>query len=340
MLFKNSLRIRKQQSGLTLVELMVAMVLALLITMAAAGALVIARQGFSNVDAAAQLRDNGRFIQDMLQRIGVQTGYKSLQYAATKRAVSTDGISDTPASNVFGLNNASRTTSNTWDQGTTRSSGAVGYGSDILVLRYQASASTVNSTASDGTIIDCMGISPTTIPSAREDRVVSIIHIGTSANGEPSLMCSRSSTGMAPYDSQPIIQGVENLQFLYGVDGIGPGNAVVPIPANTADSVPERYLRADQLTVSGNDAATNANWQRVRSIRVGLVLRGATGSAIDRSSQTFYPLGSSKASSTGTEGSAFSNSNDPGTTFTPTADGRLRQVVTFTIHLRNYQEDL
>lgn len=332
-----------RQQGLTLVELMVAMVLALLIAMAAAGALLIARQGFSNVDAAAQLRDNGRFVQDMLQRLGAQTGFKSLQYAATKRPASTDGISETPAPNVFGLNNASRTTNNTWDAGSTRASGSVGYGSDILVLRYQASMSTVDSTASDGTMIDCMGISPTAIPDAREDRVVSILHIGTSANGEPSLMCSRSNTGMAPYDSQPLIQGVENLQILYGVDGIGPGNTVVPIPASTADSVPERYLRADQLTVSGNASATNANWQRVRSIRVGMVLRGAAGSAIDNSSQTFYPLGSSKGSSNGTEGSAFASTTatvDPGTTFTPTADSRLRQVVTFTIHLRNYQEDL
>ncbi len=31
--------------------------------------------------------------------------------------------------------------------------------------------------------------------------------------------------------------------------------------------------------------------------------------------------------------------NDPGTVFTPTADGRLRQVVTFTVHLRNNQRE-
>ncbi|QXZ10155.1 PilW family protein [Comamonas sp. Y33R10-2] len=330
---------RARQHGLTLVELMVAMVLALLISMAAAGALFIARQGFTNVDAAAQLRDNGRFAQDLLQRIGTQAGFKSLQFAATSQPTSTDGISDTPAPNVFGLNNASRTISNTWDAGTTRASGSVGYGSDILVLRYQVSTSAVSSTTSDGTMIDCMGISPTAIPTDRQDRIVSILHIGV-ANGEPSLMCSRSDTGAANYDSQPLVQGVENFQVLYGVDGIAPGNSTVPIPASTADSVPERYLRADQLTVTGNTAATTANWQRVRSIRIGMVLRARAGSAIDKTTQTFYPLGEAKSSSSGTAGSAFEASNDPGTTFTPAVDGRLRQVVTFTIHLRNYQEDL
>jgi type IV pilus assembly protein PilW len=130
---------------------------------------------------------------------------------------------------------------------------------------------------------------------------------------------------------------VENFQVLYGVDGIAPGNTTVPIPS-AADSIPERYLRADQLTVAGNDVATYANWQRVRSIRIGVVLRGPPGSAVDSSSQTFYPLGVSKGSASGAKGSGFANNTtDPGTVYTPTSDNRLRQVVTFTVHLRNFQ---
>ena len=150
-------------------------------------------------------------------------------------------------------------------------------------------------------------------------------------------MCSRSNTGDAPYDTQPLVQGVENFQVLYGVDGVAPGNTVVPIAA-APDSIPERYLRADQLTVAGNDIATYANWRRVRSIRIGVVLRGAPGSAVDRTSQTFNPLGVSKGSPSGTPGSAFAdNTNDPGTVFAAAADGRLRQAMTFTVHLRNFQ---
>ena len=322
-----------------MVELLVAMVIALLIAIAAAGALFVARQGFTNVDAAAQLRDNARFAQDTLQRVGVQVGFKSLQYAATQQSSNVDGIS-VSAPNVFGLNNASRTSASTWDAGTTRTANSAGYGSDILVLRYQTNTTSDNSTSSDGTMIDCMGIGSTAPPSSRDDGMVSILHVGVGSDGEPSLMCSRSATGTAPYDTQPLIQGVENFQVLYGVDGIAPGNTTVPIAASTADSVPERYLRADQITVNGNDPATYANWQRVRSIRIGMVLRSSVGTAIDKSSQTFYPLGAAKSAATAAIGSAFASTSDPGTTFTPTVDGRLRQVVTFTIHLRNYQGDL
>ena len=329
-----------RQAGLTLVELLVAMVIALLIAIAAAAALFVARQGFTNVDAASQLRDNARFAQDTLQRIGVQVGFKSLQYAATQQSTNVDGISTLTAPNVFGLNNASRTNATTWDGGTTRTASSVGYGSDILVLRYQTNTTSTISTSSDGTMIDCMGIGSTAIPASRDDRMVSILHVGIGSDGEPALMCSRSATGSAPYDTQPLIQGVENFQVLYGVDGIAPGNTTVPIPANTADSVPERYLRADQITVNGNDPATYANWQRVRSIRIGMVLRSSVGTAIDKSSQTFYPLGAAKSAATAAIGSAFASTSDPGTTYTPAADGRLREVVTFTIHLRNYQGDL
>ena len=83
--------------------------------------------------------------------------------------------------------------------------------------------------------------------------------------------------------------------------------------------------------------ATNANWRRVRSMRIGVVLRGPANSAQDRTAQTYYPFGAGVATSGGAKGSALSSMSDEGTIFSPTADGRLRQVVTFTVHLRNDQ---
>ncbi|CAN7627164.1 PilW family protein [Acidovorax delafieldii] len=334
-------RIIGRQKGVTLVELMVAMALGLLIALAAAASLLISRQGFTAVDAASQLRDNGRYLQSLVQRLGVQAGYRDIRFATdtTAKANQAYGAS-TPPPNVFGLNNASRVVSDSWKAGTARTSGQLGYGSDILVLRHQTSSSIPDSTTSDGTMIDCSGVASTVAPTGLDNKLISIIHVGVGPDGEPALLCSRSDNGAEPYDDPPlpIISGVENFQVLYGVDGIAPGNTTVPIPSTSADSIPERYLRADQLTVAGNDAATYANWQRVRSIRIGVVLRGPRGSAVDNSSQTFYPLGISKGSTGGTAGSGFgNNSTDPGTIYTPTVDSRLRQVVTFTVHLRNFQ---
>ena len=75
---------RSRQSGLTLVELMVALVISMLISLAAVSALVVSRQGFNTLDVTSQLRDNGRFVSDLVQRLGVQTGYKDIFYATRR----------------------------------------------------------------------------------------------------------------------------------------------------------------------------------------------------------------------------------------------------------------
>lgn len=334
---------KPHQRGLTLVELLVAMVLGLMIVVAAAAALLVSRQGFSTVDAASQLRDNSRFVRDLIQQLVVQAGYKNLEFVAAASPRTTANSTSQPP-NIYGLNNRSRTSKQTWREGDNRAASSVGYGSDILVLRYQTSTFTTFPPKSDNTIINCMGSSPNEISENANDRLVSILHVGMDTTNEPSLMCSTAPTNdyvdIKPGKPQPLIRGVESFQVLYGVDGVAPGNVIQPISPDTADSVPERYLRADQLTVTsdGKDAATHANWARVRSIRIGMVLRGPPNSAAEKSSQTYFPFGVAKAGASDAPGSAYAVSDDPGTSFTPPLDGRLRQTLSFTVHLRNHQE--
>ena len=75
---------RTMQRGFTLVELLVAMVISLLVALAAVAALIASRQGFSGVDAASQLRDNSRFVSELVQRVVVQAGYQTV--ATTRKA--------------------------------------------------------------------------------------------------------------------------------------------------------------------------------------------------------------------------------------------------------------
>ena len=315
------------QRGLTMVELLVAMVIGLLISLAAISALLVSRQGFSAVDASSQLRDNGRFVSELIQRLGVQTGFRDALYAGGVPPT-VAGLAVDPEPNIMGFNDALIDSTNPFTGFVTRTSAD---GSDILVLRYQTAETFPGSGISDGSMIDCKGGASTTVPIDRYDRIASAIHMADS-NGEPSLMCTTVSTAGVT-DTQPIVRGVENFQVLFGVDQVVAGIAPIGVP----DTVPDSYLRADQLTVAGNSVATNANWRRVRSIRVGMVLRGLPGSALDQSAQTFYPLGPARSSGTGTIGSAMSSALDKGSIFAPTTDSRLRQVVTFTVHLRNEQ---
>ena len=320
-----------KQAGLTLLELLVAMTLGLLIVLAAAAALLVSRQGFFAVDAASQLRDNARYAQSIVQRVGVQAGFKNINMLVPPPP-------EDPANpfepSVFGINNAKRSTSTAWDAGSTWGTSDAGKNSDILVLRAHVSTTTGEvGSPSDGSMIDCLGEAPP-VTSELDGGFFNILHVQASSAGEPALMCTRAAAG-GGFEAQPLVQGVESFQVLYGVDNVFPNSA----PTGATDSVPDRYLRADQLTVTGNDAATYANWRRVRSLRIGMVLRSQPGSAVDTASQTFYPLGTSRSSASGAIGSAFAHAtNDPGTVFTPPVDRRLRQVVTFTVHLRNFQD--
>ena len=307
------------------------MTLGLLIVLAAAAALLVSRQGFFAVDAASQLRDNARYAQSIVQRVGVQAGFKNINMLVPPPP-------EDPANpfepSVFGINNAKRSTSTAWDAGSTWGTSDAGKNSDILVLRAHVSTTTGEvGSPSDGSMIDCLGEAPP-VTSELDGGFFNILHVQASSAGEPALMCTRAAAG-GGFEAQPLVQGVESFQVLYGVDNVVPNTA----PTGATDSVPDRYLRADQLTVTGNDAATYANWRRVRSLRIGMVLRSQPGSAVDTASQTFYPLGTSRSSASGAIGSAFAHAtNDPGTVFTPPVDRRLRQVVTFTVHLRNFQD--
>ena len=329
------------QRGLTLVELMVAMALSLVIAIAAVAALTVARRGFTTVDAASQLRDNGRFATDILQRLGVQAGYQDVPAATTVRRIET-GVATNPKPGVSGLNNTFRAATDVPDAGTAWSAGDPGYGSDILVLRYQAAETFPGSGISDRTMLNCLGSSAgNTIPADRnrDERMVSILHVAES-QGELSLMCTSTVSGTVPgfndiaptAGAQPLVRGVESFQVLYGVDG------TLPTAANPEPDRADRYLRADEIIVPGDDLATNNAWRRVRSIRIGMVIRGPAGSSQDNEAQTLFPFGPAKAGAAAAKGSAFVSANDPGTSFTTPTDGRLRQVVTFTIHLRNFQD--
>jgi type IV pilus assembly protein PilW len=322
-----------RQRGWTLIELMVALTISLVVCLAAMSSLLLARKGFSTVDAASQLRDNARFSVDLIQRLAVQSGFKDMYYAATPVPPSLAGGLSNPAPDISGFDNARIDNQNPLNQPISRAERSDAYGSDILILRYQTSETYPGSGVSDQSMIDCAGHSPSATPVDRHDRMVNIIHVAID-QGEPTLMCSYSGNETAPFTTIPLIQGVENFQVLYGTHNVTAG--APSLPASTAGA-PDNFLRADQLIVPGNPVGTNNNWRRVRSLRIGMVLRGPPNTAQEKIAQTLYPLGKAKATASGNPGSAMSSTNDPGTVFKAPADGRLRQVVSFTVHLRNDQ---
>jgi type IV pilus assembly protein PilW len=331
----------RSQAGLTLVELLVAVTLGLLITLAALAALLVGRQGFSAVDNASQLRENSRFAASMLQRLVLQAGYEghrdgsgpsNWRYFCASGGLACGDQNGDRNPGIVGFDNALPPTDLSTLPGalasSTRAAGCGSVtdtscvnGSDILALRYWGDSRAGVATG-DGSMINCSGASEPdgTAPA------YSIFYVDRSASGEPTLACAyRDSSGT--WQRAPLVEGVEGFQVLYGVDNVTP-NTTPPATDTGTDSVPDRFLRATEMNVAGNADATADNWRRVRSVRIGLLMRGPVNSAADKAStaRTYDVLGA-----------GFTKTADIGSALAVTADGRLRQTLVFTVNLRNPQ---
>lgn len=330
-----------RQSGLTLIELLVALALGLLVTVIAATALLLSQQGYRAVDATTSLRDRQRFAVDLITRLVVQTGFQDFGASRVSlRANAAQATGIDPEPDIFGWNNAvyanpgtlalseSTSVSNGSRPGAcTVSDTSCKNGSDILAVRFQGISASPTSTASDNTMINCSGQGESGLPTgALNDRSISMFHVTRAASGEPSLSCSYYSFGSGTWVNTPILEGVESFQVLYGTDGVNAGVATSVGAAQ--DFVLDRWLRADQLTVSGSPVATRDNWRRVRAVRIGLLMRGSAGATQQSVAATYQPLGSLYVPAT-------ADSADPGPSLTVAADGRVRQQTAFTVHLRN-----
>jgi type IV pilus assembly protein PilW len=313
-----SLVARVKQAGVTLVELLVALVLVSLITLATLALYNSSTSTYRTTDANQELQDNARLIFDIFSQAIRQAGLQdSAQYAAfqvqNQPSLAPSHVWDTarfgaqPA--LFGANNAKIASSS--DYGADNSGGY--NNSDVFGVRYFGSSRLDNLSVADGSIINCRG-GRVAYPTVVGDIGISLFQVALSTSGEPELKCiiePRTTTS-----EQPLVTGVETLQILYGVDtDLGAA----------ADSTPNRWLNAQQVTAG-------AFWPKVRTVRLGMVLRGSSGSATNApNAAALYPLGEdfSKVSGAVPAGEAI---------FVPPNDNRLRRAFTFNIAVRNNLE--
>jgi type IV pilus assembly protein PilW len=326
-----------KQRGLSLVELMVAMTLGLLLVLVAVGVLFTSSRGFNAVDHGSAARDKERLATELLTSVILQAGYED--WGSPQQMVQSAARLHNPTNDfepdIFGWDNAMYGAPSDQNLSTTTNivngnrpakcggdnSTACRNGSDILAVRFQGMSAASNAATGDNSMLNCGGGSEAAPLNAKiEERTINLFHLSKdSATGEASLTCATYQGTWK--QSTPLVEGVESFQVLYGTDAVEPGLATSP---NVTDSVADRWLRADQLTVAGNSAATRANWRRVRAVRIGLVLRGPVGSAVDVAAKTVWPLGAT-----------WAHADDAGSVLLAPADGRLRTSHSFTVHLRN-----
>ncbi|MGH8770865.1 MAG: PilW family protein [Burkholderiales bacterium] len=169
------------QRGLSLVELMVAIVIGLLLTAIVSQLFLGSKQTYRTQDSSARLQENARYALGLLTReIRMARYHVSDPNTQFATLLPVEGQNDT------------------------------GFGaSDEITVRYFGRDNSAGA-AADGTVFDCLG----TAAKRTTDLVVDRFYIAQDAanNNEPTLYCDNGAGG------QPLVAGIESMHILFGED--------------------------------------------------------------------------------------------------------------------------
>jgi len=247
-----------QQSGVTLVELMVAITLGLILMTGMVQILLSSKKTYAGVIGQSQLMDSGRLSLHFLSYSLRMSGYWG-DVTFVRNFGSDIGL---VAASYVG-----RFASDEYVSGTNNdnSDANVIDGSDQIWVRYNGAA--------DGRVVNCAG---TTISGA--EIVIEHFYIKPATGTEliPSLYCATTvmninqdsgvitvSAGSAT-NRQPLINGIENMQILYG----------------QAQGSLTRFVNAAAVT----------DWKSVRSVRIALLVSSLGNVAVARRASAFTLL--------------------------------------------------
>lgn len=331
----------KRESGVSLVELLIAMVIGLLVLLAVSQAYITGIGAQRSQTDVSRLNETGRFaflhISNAVERAGFtnrwQPGATAQYFCQASGTIggAIAGCNDqlapfTAAPSAAGVNITQ------CSGGSPGFNGGIANGSDVLRVRYYGEDT--NTTA--GTV-DCQGNAV-----ARDQLAEETFYLNTdTTSGEPALYCrsSISGTGVA------LVAGVESLQFLYGIDSNGDGIVdryvpwqLVTTPTDLRDSV--LSIHASIVARSPNAVAGALADPITRFAHFGAYSAAtpwsAPGSPETTRSMPTWPIASPSPA-------APSINGDIGALFAPfrsgvgTWDRRLRQLMAKEISFRNFR---
>lgn len=348
----------KRLSGFSLVELMVSVTIGLIILAAVATLFVSSKKTYSTQDRLARLQENARFAMHYLARDMRMAGYfgcldESTEVHSTLNAGTfMYGPTSSGMIAIEGLENAS---GNWYPSAVASVPSGIKSGTDAITVRMSADPSStpitltkpspptsavfdVSSTTGiyDGDVImvgDCASadiLQVTQTPSglkiqhntgdndplpgnankplskqykdAQIFKFIARMYFIRDNASVPTLYMQENGAA-----AQPLVEGVEDLQILYGKDTDA-----------TPDGVPNVYLKAGEAGLS-----TTSDWSRVKSVRIGMLVRTLNDKDTDVDIRSTYDV----------NGTTFTVPTDAG----GNRDKFQRRVFLGTHQLRNLQ---
>lgn len=248
----------KKQHGLTLVELMVAAALSLIIVGFITNIMLSGSRTAQQTEGIAQAQENGRFILNWLQVNARKAGFSGSTSAG--KANPENPFADlcaTAPSFTSGQPNQHCSFERATDSG------------DRLAIRRKYENATTTSQADLST---CSGI---TIPVALDGSVV--IDTYWVNPSDSALWCATyQENGNMIGSATAIANDIQSMHILYGSE------------ANEDEQYRKQVVRftslAEALALVDND------WSRIKAVRIGILTRSASTSAIDKASRRYIVL--------------------------------------------------
>lgn len=260
------------QQGLTLTELLIAMALGSVLVLGVIQVFMSGKASYTVQESLARLQDNGRYADFFLERTLRQAG-RPQERVPTNNFQPVDFRPDGSG------------------EPATRDGGANGNGPDVVTVMYRSNTNCLGNNTNYGaqSMVDAEGALYARDQFFLDDENPPNLRcVGLGANGLPT-----------PGNNQPVVEGVEDFQLLYGVDVDGDGQ-------------PNQYLRASDVP--------NLQRENIVSIRYAVLLRSedAMGAAM-------------RGTTTSDRRYAVLDAPMHG----PFDDQRLREVFQSTVELRN-----
>jgi len=207
--------------GFSIVELMVAITLSSLLLLGVTKIFIDTKGSYSLREGLSRLQENGRFAMDLAQISFRQVGFKANGFQPDSVAFPVDATNYGPANNNFVSSGQ-----------VIAGSEAGGTTSDTLSFRFQQPTAAPFLVECNSNLVPVAGA-----------LLVNTIYVTVNN----TLNCIDSAG-----TDQQIIDGVQNMQVLYGVD-------------SDLDRVADMYIPADTVT-------TNGDWPQVVGVRIALLL--------------------------------------------------------------------
>jgi len=241
-------------TGLSLIELLITMALGITLMSGLLQFMAATNYTYKLNDDVSRIQENGRIALDLLVRNLQMAGYRQPKVAGGKiphfflrRCNNTANNSDLPADD------------NAIDACLFEGGGSA---SDRLAIQFDPPPD-------DGTETDCLG--NTHLPS---DSILVNVYTVAQNNGISSLYCRGYDASRERWlgrSAQPLVDGIDNLQVLYGV----------------AAGSDDRYSVTKYIS---GDSLSDEDWPNIRSARVAILVSNGAANAFGQQRQRRYQL--------------------------------------------------